>query len=235
MHDWFYSTFVAGVIFITSLEIITVGFVYFFLFLGPEDDETQMQQSNEEQNRAAIRAGASRYSAASTTSSTARAGGRATAPGVEGATSDEGLRRRGSGVRSDPTGASQSQERPRGVQAYQRGTKYVIGGRGRGGTSTGTFERQGVGGSERSDPPARVGLQEESTAATNAPWVAFDGNVSRDSVREGLEVQSSVGGSAVVGTDEIAGGATIIQSGGDGLRDSDVVGAGGTESAGEVG
>lgn len=212
MHDWFYSTFVAGVIFITSLEVITLGFVYLFLFLGPEDDETR---SNEEQNRAAIRAGASRYSTVNTASSTARSGGRAPAPGVAGAASDEGLRRRGSGVRSDPTVAPQSQDRPPGVQAYQRGTKYIIGGRGRGGTLAGTFNRQEVGGLERSDPPARVGLQEES----NLVSTALDGNVSHDR----LEMQSSVGGSAVVGTDE---GAVV---------DSDVVGEGGTESAGEVG
>lgn len=207
--------------FITSLEIITVGFVYLFLFLGPEDDETR---SNEEQNRASIRPGAGRYSPANTTSSTTRSGGRDTVPEVAGAAIPEGLRRRrGSGGRSDATVASQSQERPPGVQAYQRGTKYVVSGRGRGGTLTGSCNRQGVGGLERHDDlPARVGLQEESNLLPNA----LDGNVSRDGFRGGLEMQS-----AVVGRDEAA---VIIQSRVDEMRDSYVVGEGGIEGGGEV-
>ena len=222
MHDWFYSTFAAGVIFITSLEVILVGFLYFFFFLGEEDERPP--RSDGAQNRAATRGPTRRYTAGNLSSTS-----NATAAAMGGAANNEGLRRRGM-----TSSSSERQELPPGVQAYQRGARYVIRNRGGDQTPTETSERSKDGGPKSSDQPGRVRTGEGSQSSAMASWAPLPGNLDRDGGREELERQSVKNNSATVRSEGIVGGGwpSIVQSEGDELQDSGIVGEKNADVAG---
>lgn len=46
MHDWFYTTLVAGVVFIASLELMLCGFCYLFFFMGLDEAGDHSAGSN---------------------------------------------------------------------------------------------------------------------------------------------------------------------------------------------
>lgn len=62
MRDWFYSTLASGVLFIASLELMLLGFVYVFFYLGLEDpvnsDKTKKAAKNRKDKNDDSRQGA---------------------------------------------------------------------------------------------------------------------------------------------------------------------------------
>lgn len=240
MHDWFYSTLCAGVLFIASLELMLLGFCYVF-FLGLEDERaaTGARRGGHpiDGGRAAIRANAARHTNVSGSSSAVVSGRTASPTGRSAPSSTaEGLRRRdvgrvGNGSSSSPGRevASGGGVLPPGVQAYQRGARFVVRDRDRDvGETSG-----GVSGTRTDASPPAV-PQEELHAAAMASWAALGGHVDQGGDRTGSAGLNRRSGDGTGGTERVA----VI----DGAEDERAAvvrrergGSGGIVGAGQVG
>lgn len=136
MHDWFYSTLAAGVLFIASVELMICGFCYVFFFISVEEETT----TNQSVTAPAVAV------ASSSSSSTDVGGGNADAFNTAAPVSSDvyissgtaggssvGSDGSGTGVRRRITGGGviggtvrTTGGRGRGVQAYRRGADFVI-------------------------------------------------------------------------------------------------------------
>lgn len=141
MHDWFYSTLAVGILFITSLELMLIGFVYVFFFLGLEEGShtsggtsTGVPSNSLRNKDSSHRIGqasrpANAHASGSTSSSSTPFGSTATSTSHSTNSAHEGgVRRRPSaaGGTSGGAGSRQHERPPPGVQAYQRGARYVV-------------------------------------------------------------------------------------------------------------
>lgn len=95
MHDWFYSTLAAGVLFIASLELMLIGFCYVFFFLDLEGEHQAAPANRTVTNRtqtnktAVARANAGRNTIVTRSPGASRASG---AGGAASGASSEGSR-----------------------------------------------------------------------------------------------------------------------------------------------
>lgn len=213
MHDWFYSTLAVGILFITSLELMLIGFVYVFFFLGLEEGSQTSggtstgTPSNSRRNESSGRIGqasrpANTHAKGSTSSSStpirhSPSGGHgSTATSTNHSTNsahEDGLRRRPSAAGRTSGGATSRQHErpPPGVQAYQRGARYVV------------EEREPDAGSDIRGLHGAGGRQ-------GAGEVLTGGVASSANVHDGLGTR---GGrtEAVVVSDSSAGGARVVR------------------------
>lgn len=221
MHDWFYSTLTVGILFVTSLELMLIGFVYVFFFLGLEEGSHTCRETstgtppnsggNNDSSRrigqASRPANTQARGPTSSSSPTVRHSPSSSHGSVATSTSHspnssygDGLRRRPSaaGGSSGGAGVRQHERPPPGVQAYQRGARYVVQG------------RESGAGSDVSGSHAAEGRE-------GAIEVLTEGAASSTTVRGDFGTRGSRTDAAVV-SDSSAGGARVVRVVGEGVE-----------------
>lgn len=196
MHDWFYSTLGAGILFIASLEVMLIGFTYVFFFMGLEDPQSaSINDSNgsaststryNSRSRASIRAGASRYSDVTATMNRTSAG---TVEGARDSTS------------TSSGGYTYPNERLTGREGDTGG-----------GTGSGTGSIHADGLRRRQPSGLGGGISSPSTGGTGSPSLAQEIVTSSSLPSSDFKGQQHL---APPGVQEYQRGARLVRGGGD--------------------